>query len=101
MKLYGPFHRIQPAADNALVESSRRLWGRPATNIHQTPFPSVKAWVGPLPKGARGIEFFTSVAPSRSSTPGKALWYRGEPGVNEVEGEDAVWIPIDRMRRVD
>lgn len=101
MKLYGPFHRIQSAADNELVERSGRLWGRPATNIHQTLFPSVKAWVGPLPKGERGIEFFTSVPPSRSSTPGKALWYRGEPGVIDVEEEDAVWIPTVRMRRVD
>ena len=101
MKLYGPFHRIQSAKDSDLVEKAGKLWGRAARNIHQTAFPAVKAWVGPLPEGMSGIEFFTRVQPGASSTPLEALWYRGEPGVNDIEGEDAVWIPVDRIRRVD
>jgi hypothetical protein len=101
LKLYGPFHRIQSAKLNDLVEKTGRIWGRPARNIFQTPFPAAKAWIGSLPEGAHGIEFFTPVEPSPSSTPKVALWYRGEPGVSEVDGEDAVWIPAVRMRRVD
>lgn len=101
MKLYGPFHRIQSAKDNDLVEKAGELWGRAARNIYQTPFPAVKAYVGPLPDGLSGIEFFSRVEPGAYSTPQVALWYRGEPGVNEVDGEDAVWIPVDRMKRVD
>ena len=77
MPVYGPFHRFQSPPQSAAVarlqQVSGEIWGGPArwSNI-----PSVKAYVGSLPPGAKGVEFTTTVAPDpTSSTPLEARWY--------------------------
>jgi RHS repeat-associated protein len=92
----GIFHRLesptQTPADAKAIESSGELWGYPARG---SDIPSVKAYNGPLPEGARGIEFTTPVTPTTTTrgTPGSpAQWYPGTPGV-KVEADKAK-IPV-------
>jgi hypothetical protein len=44
-------------------------------------FPSVDAYAGPLPSGARGIEFVTDVPPDRRTPPWLARWTGPRDGV--------------------
>ncbi len=99
--LYGPFHRLQSKDLNRRVEASGKLWGKPARNIYAGRTPCVKAYEGPLPQGRTGIEFYTPIKPGLGSQPGKARWFRGEEGVEEINGEEAVAIPVRITRRVD
>ena len=48
----------------------------------------MRAYVGPLPPGARGVEFVTAVPPDEGSPPGQAAWSPGRRGVR-LEGEFA------------
>ncbi len=62
--------------------------------------PTVKAYQGPLPEGARGIEFTTNVKPSDVGLgrPGDiALWRQGSPGVVDA-GNDYVKIACTVVR---
>lgn len=43
--------------------------------------PSVDAYLGPLPPGARGIEFTTDVPPDAGAQPGYARWTGPRSGV--------------------
>jgi hypothetical protein len=54
-------------------EKSLEIWGRPARGSDQ---PKVKAYVGSLPLGKRGIEFTTDVEPDPNTPPGLAFWSR-------------------------
>ena len=69
------YHRIesptQTAEDATLQETSLEIWGRPARGSDQ---PKVKAYVGSLPLGRRGIEFTTDVKPDPNTPPGFAYW---------------------------
>jgi hypothetical protein len=55
--------------------------------------PSVKAYVGPLPEGARGVEFVTDIPPLTGTAPHLALWRKGSHGV-ENASDDLVCIPV-------
>ncbi len=98
---YGPFHRLQSAELNELVATSNKLWGRPSRNVYAGRFPAVRAFVGPLPPGRTGIEFETPVRPGPASQPDVARWYQGDPGVESIEGEDAVAISVRILKRMD
>ena len=79
----GPFHRLetrlQTTADADLQQCSGEIMGKAA---RWSDIPSVKAYRGML-SNARGIEFDTSVHPTRGSgTPFEARWYEGTTGVN-------------------
>jgi hypothetical protein len=64
----------QTKEDAVQQEKTGEIWGRPA-RIGGA-FPCVKAYLGSLPKGQRGIEFTTAVAPDpESSSPFEARWY--------------------------
>lgn len=99
---YGPFHRLQTAADNELVARTETLGGRPARNIAAGLFPKVKAYEGPLPEGRTGIEFYTSVAPDPGCVPGCPVWSGPRAGV-DVSDTDAemVFIAVKIVKRVD
>jgi hypothetical protein len=56
--------------------------------------PTVKAWEGPLPDGAIGIEFYTDVEPDPSSIPGWPEWSQGRPGVIVLEPDELVAISV-------
>jgi RHS repeat-associated protein len=93
---YGPFHRLDTAVNVARSKMSGYLGGLPARNTFASDTPEAKAFVGPLPEGASGFEFFTPVPPRRATHPGKALWQDTLPGVRKgTMGEaDAAFIPI-------
>jgi hypothetical protein len=74
------------------------LWGRAAP--HWGGLPAVRAYVGPLPDGARGIEFTTDVAPEAGQGGFEARWYAGAPGVSlrHIDGQDTVILPVTVTR---
>ena len=98
---YGPFHRLesptQTPATAALQEANEEMWGATARGGLN---PTVKAYQGPLPPGARGVEFTTPVRPSDVGLgrPGDiAIWRRGSPGVVDVD-DDFVKIACTVVR---
>jgi hypothetical protein len=71
--------------------------GKPARG---SDIPSVKAYRGNLPNNARGVEFETSVAPTKGSgSPYEARWYVGTSGVTllAISGVDHAAIPWTRF----
>jgi hypothetical protein len=83
------YHRLasttQTAADAAMQEASGEIWGRAPRD---SDIPKVKAYPGPLPPGAKGVEFTTDVEPDRGSRPSLPAWSGPRAGVI-VEGDFA------------
>lgn len=83
------FHRVesptQSESDAALQEATGEMCRRVA---RLGAWPKVKAYVGPLPPGVRGVEFETEVAPDFGGPPGQAFWSGPRRGV-VVEGDYA------------
>ena len=84
---FGPYHRLeatfQTVADADRQTTSGEIRGRPARYSH---IAKVKAYAGPLPPGARGIEFFTFRGPNAGTRPHVPEWYLPNPGVWEEDG---------------
>ena len=80
--------------ENDLVSSSGQVWGRPRRNFFAGLVPAVKAWDGPLPENAVGVEFFTNVRPDPWSIPGWPHWTEGSPGVIVLEEGELVAIEV-------
>lgn len=104
--LYGPFHRIQSADLNEEMQNSGRIGGKAPRNVYASAIPKVKAYVGHLPSGKSGIEFFTNIEPDRGTPPNRANWSQGRDGVIDVgpdpnDGQDIVAIPARIIKRVD
>jgi hypothetical protein len=76
------------------VRASGELWGRARRNVFAGLIPAVKAWEGPLPQNAIGVEFYTDVPPDPWSVPGWPEWTEGQPGVSVLEPGELVAIPI-------
>jgi len=51
--------------------------------------PQPQAYVGELPPGAIGIEFYTDVQPHGGTVDGHARWWPTDPGVVLVDDEYA------------
>jgi hypothetical protein len=98
--MYGPFHRYQNAALNHAVLATGKLKGRRRRNIYAGAVPAVKAYPGPLPSGARGIEFMTAVAPHPFQAP-EASWPEGHPGVEVIDPGEEVAIPVTIIKTED
>lgn len=100
---YGPFHRLQWAALNELMEKSGMVGGKAARNIFGGGgTPAVKAFDGALPPNKTGIEFYTEVKPTSGVPGGVIWWYRGSPGVVLIDADnEIVGIPIMITKRVD
>jgi hypothetical protein len=99
---YGPYHRLQSAADNEIVARTGQLGGYAARNIAAGLFPKVKAYEGHLPDGRFGIEFYTPVAPDRNHVPGCPIWSGPRPGVVVSDADsDMVLIEVRIVKRVD
>jgi hypothetical protein len=85
------FHRLendftQTGQDARAQEESHELWGHVPRYGYLDPV--VQAYDGPLPKGARGVEFVTDVEPDADSAPGRADWRGPRKGV-VIEGDVA------------
>jgi len=92
--IYGPFHRLGDSPDTVTkILTSGELWGAPPRNIFASDIPAAKAYVGPLPPGAKGFEFYTTVAPNAGTPPGQALWTGPRSGVT-VEPFEYAKIPV-------
>jgi len=93
---FGPFHRrCEPRPEEiAQIGASGQLWGRPRRNFFAGLVPAVKAWDGPLPADAIGVEFYTEVAPDPWSISGWPEWTEGQPGVIVLEDGELVAIPV-------
>ena len=91
------YHRregpTQTVADAQSQEQSGELWGFPARG---SDIPKVKAYVGALPDGARGIEFTTSVIPDSSCPPTHAYWSGPRADVLVDEGRARITIKVIR-----
>jgi hypothetical protein len=97
------YHRLHsPTQTNEvakLQEQSMQILGLPARG---SDIPTVKAYVGPLPKGSRGVEFYCDIDPENGSPPGKAYWYLSSPGVIlHVDGDkEFAMINVSEVRIV-
>ncbi len=93
---FGPFHRrCEPQPDEVeKICASGEVWGRPRRNFFAGLIPAVKAWDGPLPAGAVGVEFYTDVPPDPWSVPGWPEWTEGQAGVIVREARELVAIPV-------
>lgn len=100
---FGPFHRrsAPDPQENELISASGQVWGRPRRNYFAGLIPVIKAWEGPLPPGAIGIEFYTDIEPDPSSVPGRPEWSEGRPGVIILERNELVAIPVVVTARQD
>jgi len=93
---FGPFHRrCEPNPDEVgLIVTSGYIWGRPRHNFYAGLIPAVKAWDGPLPPNAIGVEFYTEVEPDPWSVPGWPEWTEGRPGVVVLDPGELVAIAV-------
>lgn len=93
---FGPFHRrCEPHPEEIeSIAASGQIWGRPRRNFFAGLIPAVKAWDGPLPLDAVGVEFFTDVEPDPWSVPGWPEWTEGRVGVVVLEAGELVAIPV-------
>jgi hypothetical protein len=84
------YHRLnsstQTKEDAIRQQASMRIEGFPARNTSQSDIPKAKAYEGPLPEGAEGVEFTTEVDPDSGSRPGQPCWSGPRIGVT-VEGD--------------
>jgi hypothetical protein len=97
---YGPFHRLQCSHINAQMCGSGRVGG---DRSYGHGFRRVHAYVGPLPDGDDGIEFWTRVPPDRGTPPHLAYWTEGSEGVIPLDVGDREIVTIEAtiVKRVD
>jgi hypothetical protein len=88
------YHRLASPSQRddiaALQENTGEIWGTYNRDMMggQAPIPSVDAYVGPLPRGARGIEFVTDIPPDPHTPPHRVRWTGPRNGVI-IEGSYA------------
>jgi hypothetical protein len=68
----------QTPEDTKSQEKSVEIWGRPARGNDQL---KVKAYVGSLPSGKRGIELTKDAEPDRNTPSGTAFWSGSPVGI--------------------
>ena len=61
-----------------LQVQSGEVWGRAP---QQSDLPAVQAYIGQLPPGVRGVEFYTDTVPDTGGSPRIAYWRGPRPGV--------------------
>lgn len=73
--------------------TSREIWGQRAFN--GSAFACVRAFPGPLPDGKDGVEFSTSVPPTRgASTPMETYWKLHEQSPEVMSAQDGDFARI-------
>lgn len=93
--------RLQDARLNERMVRAGKVFGRAARNTHSSDFPKVKAYERRLRANETGIEFTTEIEPYRQSPEGQAYWYQGQPGVEIIEPNIEVAIPVTIIKRRD
>jgi hypothetical protein len=83
--LHGPYHRRESPTQTVEIArmqcTSQEVWGKARRMPYASETLQVKAYNGPLPPGARGIEFMTEVEPDKFCPPGWSCWSQGKDGV--------------------
>lgn len=92
--VFGPYHRIESPTQSQITAEQQEhgglICGKAARGSQ---IPSVKAYIGPLPVGTRGVEFVTVVRPHALTHPTLVQWYQNDPGV--IDGNPGfVCIPV-------
>jgi uncharacterized protein RhaS with RHS repeats len=90
------YHRLAGADEARIVQASGELWGAPARNTYASDIPKAKAYTGPLPEGARGYEFTTSVQPDQGAGYGRANWSGPRPGVRVENDMAKIKVTVTR-----
>ena len=100
---FGPFHRRtqHDPSENGKVSSSGLVWGRRPRNVYAGLRPAVKAWLGTLPRGIVGFEFYTDVEPDPGRVPEWPCWSDGRAGVISLEKNELVAISVIVTKRQD
>jgi hypothetical protein len=84
---YGPYyHRAKTDEDAWSIQETGELRGTPRRG---SGIPQPQAFVGPLPNGTIGIEFFTDIKPHGGTVPGYARWMEGDLGVVSIDANCA------------
>ncbi|NYV74335.1 RHS repeat-associated core domain-containing protein [Streptomyces sp. UH6] len=101
--LHGPFHRkespTQTPEHARLQQESGELWGGVSPRLGGEE--AARAHDGPLPEGARGVEFYTTIRP-RPTFAGQVWWEVGKvPGVRLEDGWAKINIYITRNTQLD
>lgn len=79
--------------------STSEVWG--ALSMFGSYFPTVRAFRGPLPEGKDGIEFSTSVPPTRgSSTPTEVYWKLHDESPQVQSSDDGQFARISATIRI-
>lgn len=90
--VFGPFFRRESPTQSGdvmrAILTSGELWGRPPRNSN---VPAVQAFVGALPDGEPGFEFFAAATP-HSTGGGRAFWRVRDDGT--VWGDDE-WAKVN------
>ncbi|WP_245241934.1 polymorphic toxin-type HINT domain-containing protein [Streptomyces sp. NEAU-H3] len=99
--LHGPFHRkvsrTQTDEHARQQQESGELWGGLSRLGGEE---AAKAHMGPLPEGARGVEFYTTIRP-RQPFPGYVWWEVGRvPGVRLEDGFAKIPIFISKNTQI-
>lgn len=97
------YHRLESPSqslETAIYQThSNEIWGAAARG---SLLPSVKAYVGPLPAGADGIEFDIAAPANPGGTPTTAKWYLGrQPAVTVVPGTGMCKISVVMLKVVN
>lgn len=97
--MYGPYHRLESPTQTAWTTLTQvvtqEVWGGTPRGGFT---PTVQAYRGPLPDAAKGIEFFTTVAPAPGNHPVEVRWYGSDPGVRTAPVGDFATIPVRTTR---
>ena len=81
----------------ARQQASGEIWGTYDRVLGgRSPFPSVDAYVGPLPDGTMGIEFTTDVSPDKNTPPRLARWTGPRDGVIVEEDYAKIQVTVTR-----
>ena len=91
------YHRLGDSPETVTkIQESAELWGRPPRNMFGSDIPKAKAYEGPLPEGASGFEFRSSVPPDGGSVPGKPTWSGQRPGVVTENGWAKIKVEVTK-----
>lgn len=89
------YHRrestTQTPEDAQRQVQSAEVWGLGA---RPNGLPAVKAYLGALPEGVRGIEFTTDIPPEPTNHPFQAMWYATTPGAQTRYDNDKDFVVL-------
>jgi hypothetical protein len=78
-------------------KQSGEIWGR---SPQQSTIAAVQAYIGPLPAGARGIEFYTDTPRDPMCPPRVAYWRGPRKGVRVEDGFAKIAVVVTKNSQV-